>query len=56
MINAVETSKKQIKEEVQHCIRLLIEHFWITKKDNKALYYLIKDNEAEIKAFFRDKF
>ncbi|MCJ7843348.1 TIGR02678 family protein [Lederbergia sp. NSJ-179] len=51
-----EASKKPIKEEVQRCIRLLIERFWITREDDEELYYLIKDNEAEIKAFFRDTF
>lgn len=48
--------KRQIKDEVQQCIRLLLERFWITKAENEALYYLIKDNEAEIKGFFRDTF
>lgn len=56
MIDVVEGNKKQIKEEVQRCIRLLIERFWVTKDDNEELYYLIKDNEAEIKAFFRETF
>ncbi|UJL46720.1 TIGR02678 family protein [Virgibacillus sp. NKC19-16] len=56
MIDVVEGNKKQISEEVQRCIRLLIERFWITRDDNEELYYLIKDNEAEIKAFFRDTF
>lgn len=56
MIDQAEVNKKQIKEEVQRCIRLLIERFWITRDANEELYYLIKDNEAEIKAFFRDTF
>lgn len=54
--NEEEVSGKQIKEEVRRCIRLLIERFWITREDDEALYYLIKDNEAEIKPFFRDTF
>lgn len=54
--NEEEVSGKQIKEEVRRCIRLLIERFWITREDNEELYYLIKDNEAEIKPFFRDTF
>ncbi|MGM8366577.1 TIGR02678 family protein [Virgibacillus sp. W0181] len=48
--------KKQLKEEVRQCIRLLIERFWVTREDDEELYYLIKDNEVEIKAFFRDTF
>lgn len=48
--------KKLMKEEVQRCIRLLIERFWITRDENEELYYLIKDNEVELKAFFRDTF
>lgn len=54
--NEEEVSGKQIKEEVRRCIRLLIERFWITREDDEELYYLIKDNEAEIKPFFRDTF
>lgn len=56
MIDALGVNQKQVKEEVQRCIRLLIERFWITRDDNEELYYLIKDNEAEIKTFFRDTF
>src|SRR5699024_4403949 len=56
MMEGFVTDKKLIKEDVQRCIRLLIERFWLTREDNEAEYYLIKDNEAEIKAFFRDTF
>lgn len=56
MIDALGVNNKQIKEEVQRCVRQLIERFWITREDNEELYYLVKDNEAEIKAFFRDTF
>ncbi|MEW9674904.1 TIGR02678 family protein [Lentibacillus sp. L22] len=56
VLHGEEGHKKQIKEEVQRCIRILLERFWITRDDNEELYYLIKDNEAEIKTFFRDTF
>ena len=49
-------AQKQIKEEVQRAIRQLIERFWITRDGEGELYYLIKDNETEIKSFFRDTF
>lgn len=51
-----DTAGKQVKEEVQYAIRQLIERFWITKADNEELYYLVQDNEIDIKAFFRDTF
>lgn len=56
VVDENETGQSQIKEAVQRCIRLLMERFWIIKKDDEELYYLIKDNEAEVKAFFRDTF
>lgn len=49
-------NKQPIREEVQRAIRLLIERFWITKDDDEELYYLIRDHELEMKAFFRDTF
>lgn len=56
MMEEIWAGNKRIKEEVQRCIRLLVERFWITREANVEEYYLIKDNEAEIKAFFRDTF
>lgn len=53
--NEIETTQqKAIKEEVQQGIRVLIEKFWITREGNEELFYLIKDNEPDIKNFFRE--
>ncbi|MFD1064786.1 TIGR02678 family protein [Oceanobacillus locisalsi] len=51
-----DTGQKQVKEEVQYAIRQLLERFWITRADDEELYFLIEDNEMDIKSFFRDTF
>jgi uncharacterized protein (TIGR02678 family) len=48
--------KNHVKPVVRECINELMERFWVLKEKNEQLFYQIKDNEVEIKKFFRDTF
>lgn len=48
--------KNHVKPIVRECIYELMERFWVLKEKNEHLFYQIKDNEVEIKRFFRDTF
>jgi uncharacterized protein (TIGR02678 family) len=48
--------KNQIKPIVKECIYELFERFWVLKDIDEKLFYQIKDNENELKRFFRDTF
>lgn len=48
--------KNQVKKVVKECIEELIDRFWVLKETDEKLFFQIKDNENELKKFFRDTF
>lgn len=48
--------KNQVSSVVQKCIFELFERFWILKETDEKLFFQIKDNEAELKRYFRETF
>jgi uncharacterized protein (TIGR02678 family) len=49
-------AKTRIKEVVKESIHELLERFWVLRETDEELFYQIKDNEVEIKNYFRDNF
>lgn len=48
--------KYQVKPVIKECIYELLERFWILREEDEQLFYQIKDNEVEVKRYFRDTF
>ncbi|KGA95875.1 hypothetical protein AJ85_18065 [Alkalihalobacillus alcalophilus ATCC 27647 = CGMCC 1.3604] len=46
----------QVKPVIKECIYELFERFWVLRENDEKLFYQIKDNEHELKRFFRDTF
>lgn len=48
--------RNQVSPIVQKCITELLERFWVLKEYDEKLFFQIKDNEAELKRYFRETF
>jgi uncharacterized protein (TIGR02678 family) len=48
--------KFRVKAVVKECIEELLARFWVLRDTDEKLFYQIKDNEVEIKKYFRENF
>ncbi|WP_158318808.1 TIGR02678 family protein [Robertmurraya kyonggiensis] len=48
--------KFKVKPVVKECIDELLNRFWVLRDVDETLFYKIKDNEVEIKKYFRENF
>lgn len=49
-------SKNRINGKIKESIHELLERFWVLRENDEDLFYQIKDNEVEIKNYFRENF